>query len=159
MGFFKDINTLKKQAKEIDKTWDPGAQMRAGKERMAAAQGMLAQQTAAISLSTTGETAEAQIVASRDTGTQINLQPVLELDLLVMRQGNRRTPRRSARWWQMPSSAWCPRIHRFGAHRPRESGDRPPQVRAPARRDLTDEPNGRAPRRAFVRRHEPTRGR
>jgi len=87
MGFFKDINTLKKQAKEIDKTWDPGAQMRAGKDRMAAAQEMLAQQTAVMSLSTTGETAEAQIVASRDTGTQINLQPVLELDLLVMRQG------------------------------------------------------------------------
>jgi hypothetical protein len=87
MGFFKDINTLKKQAKEIDKTWDPGAQMRAGKERMAAAQEMLAQQTAAAQLATTGETAEAQVVASRDTGTQINLQPMLELDLLVMRQG------------------------------------------------------------------------
>ncbi|HEY5014044.1 MAG TPA: hypothetical protein VIK61_15275 [Acidimicrobiia bacterium] len=87
MGFLKDINTLKKQAKEIDKTFDPGAQMRAGKERMAAAQEMLAQQTAAAQLVTTGETAEAQVVAARDTGTQINLQPVLEIDLLVMRQG------------------------------------------------------------------------
>lgn len=87
MGFLKDINTLKKQAKEIDKTFDPGAQMRAGKERMAAAQDMLAQQTAVAQLVTTGETAEAQVVAARDTGTQINLQPVLEIDLLVMRQG------------------------------------------------------------------------
>jgi Protein of unknown function (DUF3592) len=87
MGFFKDISTLKKQAKAIDKTWDPGAQMRAGKERMAAASEMLAQQAAAAQLATTGETAEAQVVASRDTGTQINLQPMLEIDLLVMREG------------------------------------------------------------------------
>jgi hypothetical protein len=87
MGFLKDINTLKKQAKEIDKTFDPGAQMREGKQRMAAAQEMMAQQTAAMRLSTTGETAQAQIVASRDTGTQVNLQPMLELDLLVMRDG------------------------------------------------------------------------
>ena len=87
MGFLKDINTLKKQAKEIDKTFDPGAQMREGKLRMAAAQEMMAQQTAAISLATTGEDATAQVVAARDTGTQINLQPVLEIDLLVMRDG------------------------------------------------------------------------
>jgi hypothetical protein len=87
MGFLKDINTLKKQAKEIDKTFDPGAQMRAGKERMAAAQQMMAQQTAAMQLTTTGETAAAQVVGSRDTGTQINMQPMLEIDLLVMRDG------------------------------------------------------------------------
>jgi hypothetical protein len=87
MGFLKDINTLKKQAKEIDKTFDPGAQMRAGKERMAAAQQMMAQQTTAAQLASTGERADAQVVASRDTGTQINLQPMLEIELLVMRQG------------------------------------------------------------------------
>jgi hypothetical protein len=87
MGFLKDINTLKKQAKEIDKTFDPGAQMREGKLRMAAAQEMMAQQTAAMQLATTGEDATAQVVAARDTGTQINLQPVLEIDLLVMRTG------------------------------------------------------------------------
>jgi hypothetical protein len=87
MGFLKDINTLKKQAKEIDETFDPGAQMREGKLRMAAAQEMMAQQTAAMHLATTGEDATAQIVAARDTGTQINLQPVLEIDLLVMPDG------------------------------------------------------------------------
>jgi hypothetical protein len=87
MGFLKDINTLKKQAKGIDKTFDPGAQMRAGKEKMAAASEMLAQQTLAAQLATSGERAEAQVVAARDTGTQINMQPMLELDLLVMRTG------------------------------------------------------------------------
>jgi hypothetical protein len=86
MGFFKDISALKKQAKELDKTFDPGAQMRAAKERMQAAQEMLARQTAAAQLATTGEHAGAQVLAARDTGTQINMQPMLELDLLVMRQ-------------------------------------------------------------------------
>jgi hypothetical protein len=87
MGFLKDINTLKKQAKEIEKTFDPGAHMREGKQRMAAAQEMMAQQTAAMQLATTGEDATAQVVAARDTGTQINLQPILEIDLLVIRDG------------------------------------------------------------------------
>lgn len=87
MGFLKDISTLKKQAKEIDKTFDPGAQMRAGKERMAAAQHWMAQQTAATHLAQTGERAEAQVVSSRDTGTQLNLQPMIELQLLVTRAG------------------------------------------------------------------------
>jgi hypothetical protein len=61
--------------------------MRAGKERMAAAQQMMAQQTVAAHLATSGERAEAQVVASRNTGTQINMQPMLELDLLVMPAG------------------------------------------------------------------------
>jgi hypothetical protein len=87
MGFLKDIHTLKKQAKEIDKTWDPGAQMRAGKQRMAAATQFMAQQTAATRLAGTGERADAQVVAAHDTGTQLNLQPMIELDLLVSRPG------------------------------------------------------------------------
>jgi hypothetical protein len=87
MGFLKDIHALKKQAKEIDKTFDPGAQMRAGKERMAAATHFMAQQTAATQLAGTGERADAKVVASHDTGTQLNLQPMIELDLLVIRAG------------------------------------------------------------------------
>ena len=35
MPFFRDIKTLKQQAREIDRTFDPGAQMRAARERMA----------------------------------------------------------------------------------------------------------------------------
>ena len=41
MPFFRDIKTLKQQAREIDRTFDPGAQMRAARERMAQAQDML----------------------------------------------------------------------------------------------------------------------
>jgi hypothetical protein len=84
---FKDIRKLQKQAKEIDKTWDPGAQMREGIGRMQAAQATLAQQTAATQLATTGERADAQVLAARDTGTQLNFQPMFEIDLLVTRTG------------------------------------------------------------------------
>ena len=88
MGFLKDLNKLNKQAKEIDKTWDPGAQMQAGLASMQAANDMLDQQTAPAQLATTGETATAQVLATRDTGTQLNMQPVLEIDLLVTREGS-----------------------------------------------------------------------
>jgi hypothetical protein len=47
MPFFRDIKTLKQQAREIDRTFDPGAQMRATRERMARAHEMVARQTAA----------------------------------------------------------------------------------------------------------------
>ena len=87
MGFLKDINTLKKQAKEIDKTFDPGAQMRAGKERMAAAKQMMAQQTIAAQLARPASGPTPRSSASHDTGTQINIQPMIELDLLVTRAG------------------------------------------------------------------------
>lgn len=134
MGFLKDINTLKKQAKEIDNTFDPGAQMREGKQRMAAAQEMMAQQTAAMRLATTGEDATAQVVAARDTGTQINLQPILEIDLLVMRDGQPPYPA------TVPSDggpgaagAGRRRLHGVGAGRSGEPGDRAPRYLAHGR--------------------------
>jgi hypothetical protein len=87
MGVFKDIRTLTKQAKEIDKTYDPGAQMRAGRERMQQMNGWMAQQTEQAGLATTGTPAQATITSTRDTGTLVNYQPVLELDLLVLLDG------------------------------------------------------------------------
>ena len=87
MGFLKDMRTLNKQAKEISKDWDPAAQMRDGMARMQDAQQMLARQTAAAQLAATGEPAEAQVIGVRDTGALLNMQPVLEIDLLVTRTG------------------------------------------------------------------------
>jgi hypothetical protein len=46
MPFFRDIKTLKQQAREIDRAFDPGSQMRAARERMARAQEVLARHTA-----------------------------------------------------------------------------------------------------------------
>ncbi len=89
MGFFKDLNKLNKQAKQISQDWDPAAQMRQGMASMQQASDMMAQQTVAASLagSGTAERASAQITATRDTGMLMNLQPVLEINLLVFREG------------------------------------------------------------------------
>ena len=87
MGFFKDLHTLKKQGDEINKTWDPAAQMQSGMAQMQAADQMLQQQTAATQLAATGTPAELQVTASRDTGTYLNMQPLLQLDLLVHPEG------------------------------------------------------------------------
>ncbi len=87
MGFLKDISKIKKQAKELDKTFDPGAQMRQAKEAMAAAGQMMEQQTAAAQLAQSGESATAQVIATKDTGTFTNMQPVLEMSFLISVSG------------------------------------------------------------------------
>jgi hypothetical protein len=83
MGFFKDISKLKKQAKELDKTFDPGAQMRQTKDALAVASRMMEQQTVAAQMAVSGEPATAQVIAARDTGMFTNMQPTLEVSLLV----------------------------------------------------------------------------
>lgn len=85
MGFFKDVNELRKMGKEASNNFDAKATMADGMARMQAAQEMLAQQTAAATLATTGEAATAQVLASRDTGSQVNMQPIVEVDLMVTR--------------------------------------------------------------------------
>jgi hypothetical protein len=89
MGLFKDLHKLNQQAKEISRDWDPAAQMRQGMASMQAATDMMAQQTTAAALATSGtaERATAQITAVHDTGIVINLQPVLQISLLVFRDG------------------------------------------------------------------------
>jgi hypothetical protein len=87
VGFVKDIRKLQKQAKEASQGWDPGAQMRQTREAMEAAGAMMEQQAAAATLAATGDPATAQVNAARDTGQMINLQPVVELSLLVFRAG------------------------------------------------------------------------
>jgi hypothetical protein len=87
MGFFKSIYQLDKQAREIDKTWDPGQQMADAQQRMAAATQMMAQQTQAANLSTTGISAAATVVALREGFGEINLQPIVEIDLTILPSG------------------------------------------------------------------------
>jgi hypothetical protein len=48
---------------------------------------MMAQQTAAAELATTGEWATAQLNEARDTRALANLQPVMELDLMIFPEG------------------------------------------------------------------------
>ena len=87
MGFFKDVRQLQKQAKEIDKTFDPGAQMADAKTKMASAMDMMQEQTKAANLAATGVDATATVSAIRQTGQMINFQPVCELDLMIMGDG------------------------------------------------------------------------
>ena len=83
MGFLKSANELRKQAKELSKNWDPAAQMAQAQERMTLANEMLLAQTAAAGLAITGTDAAATVVAAKDAGEMLNMQPVLDADLMV----------------------------------------------------------------------------
>lgn len=87
MGFFKSMGELKKQAKQIEKNWDPGQQMKDGMARMQEANAMMAAQTQAANLALTGTPATATIVSAAQTGAMINFQPSLRLELLVLPVG------------------------------------------------------------------------
>ncbi|GAB2841023.1 hypothetical protein GCM10022221_45420 [Actinocorallia aurea] len=83
MGFFKSLRQIQKQSAEMQRGWDPAAQMRAGMAQMQAATGMLAQQNATAHLMHTGVPATGMITAVHDTGTRLNGQPMVSLELLV----------------------------------------------------------------------------
>jgi hypothetical protein len=87
MGFFKDVRTLTKQGHELQKNMDVQAQMAQGLASMQAASAMMAQQTTAAHLAVNGVPAVATVAAVRPTGMQINLSPVVDIDLMVMRDG------------------------------------------------------------------------
>src|SRR5256885_43374 len=85
MGFFKDVSKLKKQAKEIDKTWDPGAEAQAAVEKMKAVNEQMARSTAAMT-APPGDAVEAsaQVVSVGPTVGSMNLDPMLPVEFLVM---------------------------------------------------------------------------
>jgi hypothetical protein len=87
MGMFKSMRDLQKQANEINKDWDPGQQMQDGMAQMQAANEMMAQQTAAANAAMNGTPAKAGIVEVRQSGGMVNYQPMIEVDLNVMREG------------------------------------------------------------------------
>ena len=87
MGFFKSTRELQKQAKEINKNWDVGAQLQNAQARMAQANEMLAQQTAAANIATTGLPATATVVAVREGLGEVNFQPIVEIDMTVIAPG------------------------------------------------------------------------
>jgi hypothetical protein len=88
MGLFKDMAKLTEQAKEIDKTFDPGAQSRDAVEKMKAMNASMAAATAAL---TTGVPAKAQIISVGMSAGMMNADPIVPLELLVMQEG--RPPR------------------------------------------------------------------
>jgi len=87
MGFFKDLKKLSRQSKEMSKDWDPASQLQHASAAMAASTEAMAQQTAAAALAISGEPAIAQVNAARDGGAMLNMQPMMEIDLLVLPEG------------------------------------------------------------------------
>jgi hypothetical protein len=87
MGLLKSARQIHKQANEIGKSWDPAAQMAQAQVRMAETNETLARLTAAAGLAASGADATATVVAARETGTMLNMQPVLEIDLTVTPDG------------------------------------------------------------------------
>jgi hypothetical protein len=88
MGFFKDINKLQKQGKEMKKDWDPGQQARDGVEKMKAMnQQMAAANAAAAGPPEDSVDASAQVVSVGMTSGMMNMDPILPVDFLVTQPG------------------------------------------------------------------------
>jgi hypothetical protein len=87
VGLFKSVRELQKQSNEISTNHDMGAQLEDAQTRMAEAQELMAQQTAAANAATTGVDATATIVAIRQSGGMVNFQPMIEVDLTVLPDG------------------------------------------------------------------------
>lgn len=89
-GFFKSLREVTKQANEIDKAMGPVQhRLDHAMAQMQQAQAMLAQgtQTARLATDPAALAGEGQVVAVRDTGTRFNMDPALEIDLLVTLPG------------------------------------------------------------------------
>lgn len=87
MGYFKDLRKLRKAGRGIMKGWDPEASVAEGMEAVRAAQAVLDQQAVAARLAVEGEPATAQVNLVRETGHSLNQQPIVEVSLLVFREG------------------------------------------------------------------------
>lgn len=87
MGMFRSMRQLQKQANEIQKDWDPGRQMADGMQRMQEAQQMMAQQTQAANIATSGADATATITGVQQTGAMVNFQPTLQIEMTVLPDG------------------------------------------------------------------------
>lgn len=88
MGLFKDIKKLSDQGKEINKTFDPGAQARAGIEQMKQLNAQMAATTAAMNADPAdGAEAMAQIVTVGQATGMVNMDPIMHLELLINQEG------------------------------------------------------------------------
>jgi hypothetical protein len=94
MGFFKDLHAVNKMGKEINKNWDPAAQLAQAQASMAEANATMAAMTARINSTTavSGSPAVATVTGARQTGQYVNMQPLVQLDLLVQGPGGIPSP-------------------------------------------------------------------
>src|SRR6478672_8804270 len=97
MGFFKDLNTLKHQAKELDKTSDPGARFSEMSTKLGVLNASMAQQTSVLTAAPgDAVTGSVQIVSVTPTTSSINGSPVVDLSVLVLAPGRPPIPATSS---------------------------------------------------------------
>jgi hypothetical protein len=84
VGFFKDLKRTVDKSKELQ-AQQPSVKdrMAAGIETMKAVNASMANTNAALDPSAPATVVEATVVAVRDAGMELNLQPVMAIDLLV----------------------------------------------------------------------------
>ena len=87
MGFLKDLRTISKQSRELDRNRDVGAEMARASAALAQANQIMVDQANAGVLARGAPAAMFQVLAARDTGAVVNMQPMLEIDLLVQHDG------------------------------------------------------------------------
>jgi hypothetical protein len=87
MGLLRSMLDLHRQARQIEKTYDPVAQAAQSRRFMQAMTQQLAEQSSVAELRHTGLAGTATLTAVRDTGSRLDHQPLVELDLLVMVPG------------------------------------------------------------------------
>lgn len=83
MGFFKSMNELSRQGKEMQKNMDVGGMMSDSMDKMKEANALMAAQTQAANLAISGIDGTASIVSAAQTGAMVNFQPTMALELTV----------------------------------------------------------------------------
>lgn len=111
MGFFKDLNKLTKQSKELGERVPAQNQWANMQNSVAQANAMMANMAASAAATTAAMTngvdAFATVTSAAQTGTQINHQPVIDLELMVMMPSGVPVPVRRQETVQMIHLARC----------------------------------------------------
>ena len=94
MGFLKDLATVNKMGKEIQRTTDVSARLADAQVAMAQANATMTAMTARAtsSAATRGTPGSATVLAARQTGQYVNFAPVVEIELLVQAPGRLVSP-------------------------------------------------------------------
>lgn len=87
MGFFKDVNKLSKMGKELQRNSDPVGDMQRATQQMAAMNQQMAAANAMAADPADAVAGTVQVVAPGPTVGMLNLDPLMQLQLLVLVDG------------------------------------------------------------------------
>ena len=88
MGFFKDLRTIERQAKELGDRSDPGAQLAAMGDKLRVLNASMAQQAAAATAGPGDAVAgSVQVVSVAPTSGSMNGDPIVAVSVLVLSPG------------------------------------------------------------------------